>query len=531
MNQRRAQTAIAIVFAAHGTVSGSFATRVPWIQHHLDLSAGALGLALLAPAIGSIVAPPIATAIAKRFGTRAVTRAGLIALCVLLTLPALAVNLASLFGILLVFGIASGVADVSMKHQATAYERETGRAVISRLHGLWSIGTLIGAGIGIAATATHLDARAHLLATGAGLLLVAMTLTARLPYLAPSITERPSVAETPPPARRFTMPSKGLLTIGLVGFCAAFAEAAAHSWSSVYIDAMPGTSTGLASAGFAVFVASMAAARFSGDALVKRFGPVTVVRTGAAAAVVGMILVVTAAGVLPAMIGFSLIGLGIAAIVPVVVSAAGRAGSTPSAGVFTVVTMTYAACLASPGTMGGIAGSAGLSTAFAVTAVITVVIVVLAGVLSPAPKRATRISFTRPARIGAKLAVTATRPAKAGARRVVTLTRLARGEASAAVTHSLPSLAPAVTARSPRRAVGTARVTAHRIVAEPAPATTSHGLAVTLTNEHPGDVSVSFNEPAIERRLSSPTEAPRMAQTDTVELPRMPEPVTVGDHR
>lgn len=76
---RQARFAVAAVFLVHGSVAGSFATRIPWIQDHASLSAGQLGLALAFPAIGASVAMPLAGTVSHRFGARTALR-GLLAL-------------------------------------------------------------------------------------------------------------------------------------------------------------------------------------------------------------------------------------------------------------------------------------------------------------------------------------------------------------------------------------------------------------------------------------------------------------------
>src|SRR5690348_12758183 len=87
---RRARYAVAAGFAVHGAVTGSCATRVPWIQDHASVSAGQLGLALAFPALGASVAMPLAGSVSHRFGARNALR-GLITLWTLaLVLPSLA---------------------------------------------------------------------------------------------------------------------------------------------------------------------------------------------------------------------------------------------------------------------------------------------------------------------------------------------------------------------------------------------------------------------------------------------------------
>ncbi|MGH8791475.1 MAG: MFS transporter, partial [Stackebrandtia sp.] len=334
MKQRRAQFAVAIVFAVHGAVSGNFATRVPWIAERLDLGAGALGLALLSPALGSIVAMPLASKLVYKYGGRPVTQAAITTYAGALALPALMPSLASLCAALFVFGLASGSADAAMKAQGTSLERMAQRPILSRLHGMWSVGTLTGAGIGTAATFGNVDARLHLALIAVALLVLGNAAGVRLP--------RPHhfPAEESAPAK-FAMPSRALVGIAVVGFCAAFAEAVAHTWSAVYIADITGGSAGTASLGFVVFVACMAVSRLAGDSVVRRLGPVRTVRVGGLVATVGAAFVVTATEPSAALLGFAVFGLGVAVVAPVALSAAARVGVNGGLGITTVTMIGY----------------------------------------------------------------------------------------------------------------------------------------------------------------------------------------------
>ena len=440
MNQRRAQMVLAMVFAVHGTVSGNFATRVPWIQQHLGLGAGQIGMALLCVALGSFLAVPLTSRLIARFGARAVVRVGLPAVAIGIALPALAPGFIALCGVLLAFGVFVGAADAGMKQQAIAVERQLPHRIMSRLHGLWSIGTLAGAGIGTAATFGELDARIHLGALGVVLLAIVIGLGFVLPH-----------TQTPPPATpsaqvtRRRLPSPAIILLIVIGFCAAFAEAAAHNWSSVLITELPGGSSGTASIGFAVFVAAMATGRLCGDRLISRFGPVTVVRVGGLAAVAGSLSILTSSAPITAMAGFALIGLGLATIVPVVVTAASNIGGS---GVSAVIMSTYLANLSSPGIIGGIADKATLTGAFALIAGIMVAAVCLAGALRPTEaagtviarlprlRGAVRTSFTKVARSTPVMVLTLGR---AGRARPVTVTIGEPAVATAPVSLSFPT--------------------------------------------------------------------------------------------
>ncbi|MFI6734309.1 MFS transporter [Nonomuraea sp. NPDC050451] len=383
--------AIAAVFVAHGAVAGSLSTRIPWIQEHLHLTPGTLGLALLCPSIGAFVGMPMAGRLAYRFGNRAATRVLLALWCAGLALPALSPSPVWLFGAFLLFGAAAGMCDVAMNAHAVLLERQLGRSIMSGLHGMWSVGSLAAGGLGALAAHTGLDARIHLGAMS--LALLGLGAVAGRGLLPDSGMTGGSVRDAPPP-RRFALPTRGVLAIGLVGFCATFAEGASSNWSAVYLTAVADAGPGLAAAGYTVFMLCMASARLLGDHVIRRLGPAATVRAGGAVAAVGGALVVAARTPALGIAGFALVGLGIAVIVPLVIAAAGNAGTTPGEGVAGVATITYLSGLIAPAVTGWVAGALSYPAAFALITCVVVLLTVLAPVVRPShlsPEGAVRV--------------------------------------------------------------------------------------------------------------------------------------------
>ncbi|MFF0965244.1 MFS transporter [Streptomyces sp. NPDC003703] len=370
---RRARYAVAAVFAVHGSVTGSFATRVPWIQDHASVSAGQLGLALAFPALGASLAMPLAGGISHRFGARTALR-GLLALWTLsLVLPALAPNLPVLCLALFVYGASSGMADVAMNALGVEVENRLGRSIMSGLHGMWSAGALIGSAAGTLAAHLGTDARLHHVLAAAVLTVLGLVACTWVLDL------QPAEDEEPPP--RFALPPRSALLIGAVGFCAVFAEGASLDWSAVYLRHQLETSAGLAAACTTGFTLTMAIARIAGDRVVDRYGSVRTVRAGGLMAVVGGLLVVLAGHPAVAMGGFALMGLGIAVVVPLCFAAAGRSGPNPSQAIAGVATITYTSGLVAPSAIGGLAQATSLVVSFGLVTVLACGLAVFAGVL------------------------------------------------------------------------------------------------------------------------------------------------------
>ncbi|MEU1595595.1 MFS transporter [Streptomyces sp. NPDC005708] len=381
---KRARYAVAAVFAVHGAVTGSFATRVPWIQDHASVSAGQLGFALAFTAFGASCSMPLAGRISHRFGSRTALR-GLIALWTIsLVLPSLAPNLYTLCLTMFTYGASAGMADVAMNALGVEVERLLGKSIMSGLHGMWSAGALVGSAAGTLAAHLGSDARLHHALAAACLTLLGVLACRWV------LDVQPAEDEEPPP--RFALPPKSALLIGTVGFCAVFAEGASLDWSAIYLRDELEASAGLAAASTTGFMLTMAFARIAGDSVVNRFGAVRTVRAGGILAVLGGLLIVVAGNAAVAMGGFALMGLGIAVVVPLCFAAAGHSGPNPSQAIAGVATITYTSGLIAPSVLGGLAQATSLVVSFGLVTVLACGLAGFAGVLRAGERDRPKIS-------------------------------------------------------------------------------------------------------------------------------------------
>lgn len=371
----RARRATAAVFAVHGAVTGSFAARVPWIAAHVGVDVGHLGVALLMPGIGAMVAMPFSGRLAHRYAFRPLVAATIAALSATLVLPSLPTSLALLCVVLLLLGATAGIADMAMNAQGVLVEKEIGRSVMSSFHGFWSAGVLAGSAGSALASHVGIDTRVQFLVVG-------LTLAAVGVAVARFLIDDADTAETEaPPA--FALPTGPVLLLGLVGLCAVFAEQAGTDWSALFIERELGGSASTAALAVSVFAATMAAFRLIGDRVIRRFGPVVTVRASGVCAVVGALAVVLAPDLALGLAGFALLGIGVAVVVPLVFAAAGRVGPHPARSVAGVAGVAYGSGLVAPGVIGGIASASSLTTAFCVVAGLVAVMASSAGVLRP----------------------------------------------------------------------------------------------------------------------------------------------------
>jgi predicted MFS family arabinose efflux permease len=365
---RRARVATAVVFAVHGAVTGSFAARIPWVAGHVGVGVGGLAIALLMPGIGAMLAMPLSGRLVHRFDLRSLTRVLIVLWCAALMLPALPTSLVLLCGVLMIYGATAGLADVAMNAHAVVVEEQYGRSVMSGMHGWWSFGGLVGSAVAAGAVRLTPDARPHFLIAAVVLGVIGAAAGSRL------IPHRPEPEVDAPPA--FALPSRAVLVLGLIGLCAVFAEVAGLDWSAVYVHTVLGHSPTTAALTVSIFSVSMAAARFAGDAVVRRLGPATTVRLAGVCATLGALGVVLSHNLVLAVAGFALIGIGVAVVVPLIFATAGRIGPHPARSIAGVAGIAYGAGLIAPGVLGGIAELSSLTVSFALVVLLTAAVAV-----------------------------------------------------------------------------------------------------------------------------------------------------------
>lgn len=359
-----ARAAVATLFFMNGLLFASWVSRIPSIRESLGLGHGALGVVLLAVAFGALVAMPLAGWCASRFGSHRVSQVTAILYGAALPGLALAPNAALLALALFVFGAAHGALDVAMNAQAVAVEGRFARPIMSSFHALWSVGALSGAALGGVAAAAEIEPLAHF--STATLLLGCASLAFALPRLldAGEPKERELTLSRAEGSGKFAWPPRTLVALGAVAFCIMMGEGAIADWSALFLRDSAGAGEGLAATGYAAFALAMAAARFSGDALSSRIGPVALVRGGSALAAIGLGLALLVAQPAFALVGFAAVGAGFATIVPQVFSAAGRTpGIAAGPALAVATTLGYTGFLIGPPLIGFAAEHMGLRAA------------------------------------------------------------------------------------------------------------------------------------------------------------------------
>jgi len=341
----RPRLAVTALFLANGNAIGLWAATIAPIKLEFGLSNFELSMVLLAFAIGAILTMTMTGHIQARFGSARVTLWSSLAFALVLPLPGLMPNLFTLAPAILLFGACNGAMDVAMNGHGAVVERLRGRPIMSSFHAAFSLGCLLGSGIGRFVLAAGYGPLATM---GSACAFALVLILAFATSLAVPEAEKPAEASV-----GFALPSRAVLLVGGLCFLCMFAEGAIAEWSGVYLVSAAAATTAVATSGYSGFAFAMTIGRMLGDRIVHGLGAARVVTFGAALAALGLALTLAVPRVEIAVIGYALAGIGIANIVPVLFSAGGNAVSGhPGVGVAMAATCGYAGFLLSPPLIG-----------------------------------------------------------------------------------------------------------------------------------------------------------------------------------
>jgi MFS family permease len=302
---------------------------------------------------------------------------GFVAVAGLLPVITLADSTWQLFAVLAGWGAGIGVIDVGINTEAAKVQDRVGRRIMSRFHAAYSVGGLIGAGLGAAAAATGISDRVNF--TFAAVIVIIGGLVS-----AQTFASKPKLAVSTKGTRRIRRPdwSWTLVALAVMAFGSFLAEGAANDWSAVYLHSSLGAPVGLAAVTYTLFSATMACGRLVGDHLANRLGSVRLIRLSAGVAAGGFAVALILGRVWSALVGFAILGAGLSVIVPLVFSSTSQLGQAGPNLAF-VTSLGYMGMLAGPGLIGGLAEAFGLPEALGVIVLFSVLAMILASVTRP----------------------------------------------------------------------------------------------------------------------------------------------------
>lgn len=353
---QRHRIAVSFFFYACGCIFAAWASRIPSVKDLFHFNEAELGAVLFMIPLGSLLGLPFASWSVARFGSKAMTFASTACYAMLLLLLGLSAALNSVWVLALVlfcFGFWGDVLNIAVNIQALqVQEAYYAKPLMSSFHGMWSLGALTGAFTGGVFMKLGWSLGLHFACMA---LLLGAVAIVFLYGLIPN--DRPREATQ----KLLAWPDKALWILGAICFCCALCEGAMADWSSLYYKQVLQDVNRISTTGYTSFTLLMAFGRLVGDRLTSRLGYRGILFADSLMIAAGLGLAIFLPWPSSVIIGFGMVGLGVATIIPIVYTLAGRNTSmVPSTALAAVSTVGFTGFLIGPPVIGFIAHETGL---------------------------------------------------------------------------------------------------------------------------------------------------------------------------
>ncbi|MFF1571571.1 MFS transporter [Leifsonia sp. NPDC058292] len=392
------RNAVFVIFILSGLAMATWVARIPGVRDGLDLGKdpSAIGLLILGMSVGAIIGLALSSPVLVRFGPHKGMVAGLTIVSVGLVLLGVGTSVAHSIPLvavgLILLGFGNGMVDVMMNVEGTAVEREIGKTLMPLMHACFSLGTVLGAGIGAASAALDIDVSWHLIAIAVVIFAGVIVAVRYIPREAELGDEAAGAAQPKVPFGQRMRDSLAvwadwrLILIGVVMLGMAFGEGSANDWISLAVVDGHGQDNSTGAVVFGFFVAAMTIGRVAGGPLVDRIGRVVAIRITAGLGAAGLLIFILGGPLWLVVIGTVLWGFGVSLGFPLGMSAAADGAANPAARVSAVAIIGYCAFLVGPPVIGFLGKEFGLLNAL----YLILVLLVAAFLAAPAVRESSR---------------------------------------------------------------------------------------------------------------------------------------------
>lgn len=368
----RIRLAVSLFYFGQGISFASWASRIPDIKQYLQLSDALLGSILLALPLGQLLTMPVSGRLVTRFGSKKILTITAPLYVLALSNLGLAATPWQLALFLFLFGVIGNMCNIAVNTQGVEAEKLFGRPIMTSFHGAWSVGGFSGALIGLLMVNLSFSPYLHFWFI---VILIWANVSFNYKFLV-----RAKDTGAASKSRLFIKPEGVLLQLGIIGFCSMAAEGAMFDWSGVYFKEIVKAPASLVVLGYASFMIMMALGRFLGDSVIAKTGRKRTIQFSGIIIFTGMFISVLFPYIIPATIGFMLVGLGVSSIIPTVYSAAGKNQKvSPGMALAMVSSVSYLGFLMGPPLIGYISALFNLRYSYAVIGCFGLLVAFLAG--------------------------------------------------------------------------------------------------------------------------------------------------------
>lgn len=345
---------IGFEFLVISIIIGAWASRLPQLQTQLQMDEAMIGGALLSLSLGNIIIAPFSALVLDKLGIRWTTTLSIVIYSIGFTLTTFATVYYTLWILLFIAGLGNTMLGVVANASAASLEKHSNIKIMSSVHGMYSLGGMIGALAG--SLCAGFEIAVYLQMTVITLLILGILLISQNTIL--------SIPPIELKGKKFAFHAKSIRIFLAVAVLIVFGEGVVMDWSAIYLGNVLNSNSFLIGLGFAGFALAMTIGRLSGDHFIPRIGVKRILIGGGLLASIGFVIAACTVAPWIAILGFTAVGFGISVIAPILFSAsATRPDIAPGTGIATLTTACGIAFLLSRPVTGMIADQWGLQWA------------------------------------------------------------------------------------------------------------------------------------------------------------------------
>jgi MFS family permease len=354
----RIRWAVSMFYFGSGLCFSSWASRIPSVKTALQLSNGELGTILFALPVGHLTMMFFSGKLVTRFGSHRILPFALLMYAFSLTTIGLAQNTWQLALALGSFGVFGNLTNISVNTQGIYTEGLFKRTIMSSFHGMWSLAGFTGALVGLGMLAIKITNYLHFVIVA---FVVLLLVTLNIKFLIKA-KEKVRIEKK----KTFRKPDKSLFLLGVIGFCSMASEGIMFDWSGVYFKDIVKAPAPLIILGYTSYMIMMASGRFLGGHFIDKLGSKKVMQISGVMISSGLFLAVIFPYLIPCVLAFMVVGLGVSTVIPTLYSIAGKHPTIPTGEALTAVSsVSFLGFLMGPPVIGHISEQFGLQFSFA----------------------------------------------------------------------------------------------------------------------------------------------------------------------
>ena len=349
---------LSLSFFLAGFSFSTWASRIPTIREAFDFNDAELGSILLAMPIGSLLGLPISGWLVSRYNSRVPLTVGYALNTVSLAIIGFTHSVPALVAAVLLFSFTTRIFNISVNTQAITLQKHFEHKIMGSFHGFWSTGGIFGILFSTLMLEFDISLQTHFLTVGIGALL--LTLYSYQFLLKDDKSESGNKIV-------FGKPDPYIFYLGIIVLLSAICEGGMFDWSGIYFQQV--LNVKIFTYGYLIFMTFMALSRFISDKIIERIGLPKTYIMSSVCIVGGIAMAIIVPRFWTAMVGFSMVGFGTAAVIPMSYALAGSSRKySPGMAISIIATYSITGMLLGPPLIGYLAHAFNLRISFVIFA-------------------------------------------------------------------------------------------------------------------------------------------------------------------